>query len=1364
MDQPTDAPTATRAVASSSAAHVIAGFRYQLLQSISALVSLRDDEELLLEVSEDFTIVAEDATTDVQVKNSQAAKGPRAFSLQSPEVAAVLQRFWTSSKEATLNRRLVFLARGGAAGERDHVFPGTSPGLVYWRAAAMDADTQPLRSALINILPDSSLRSWLISQPDDAELRSRLLRRVQWELNSHSAEQLVIQLRDQIGELFYARNLPIMAAAQAVRALTDLAFETAGKPNEAERHLNRRDLVRTMEEAAAALLLGQQIATAPPAAAVVSQNILVSELDDVSSLIARRSDTVDELMRQTTGQPLIWIHGANGVGKSTLARLIAHQLGGRWLELDLRPVQRDAAGSLAAWRELARAIALSSPADGIIIDDFDGEGAIALRARLSALSQAFGSRGARVIVTSHHQPSAAVLLECGSAATAAVQAPYFSEQDVMELVGAPPAPDEEMIHPWSVFIRLTTGGGHPLLVAAKISSLRARGWPTTALVEDILGEPSEAVRLSRDEGRRTLLNDLAELDQARSLAAGQLLRRIGCVFDRVEDGLIRQLAIVAPSLPNSGDALAVLRGTWLEQLPGGDLRISPLLADIGADVPPDQARDWRRLAAEYWLSKRTLDARTLPLCFWNAFWGDHSGVLMVLCNTIQTMPKEQLRAAAALLSPMTALTTERSFYSSNPAVAVQLRLLQFDVADAVEDGALAAKIARRLIQEITAIEHQDLVALITHIATTRILMAEFAEITAAERISYALTLRTVQPQVRTIADDSLPDPATLLPPQFKPGMDVADLLFSMITRHIRNSADAQEAFMALDAISTRDRDGFLDAMSAIFDGHSVFVHSGWARDQLEERDMTGALKRYDEIAQIAAKWSRPDIEVEIACARSVILDEGLKQHDQALTAIDEAVSRHGPVAPLVRQKSKVLAHAGRDSEAVVLLLQVEDEVGIESPFDRALALRDGALSAARSSRFDDAIRLLDKALASAAAIDRPYWAAGLLIERSLILWRAGRRSEALLVAADALDAVEHFSPQDSRQAERSHQYARALVGLFFSEVEDDEHDKKPPFTFGDASALETDTANLVGANLRPLADNWRILATVEASIEADLGIDKRSMSKQIGQLVGTTEMLLLKIRYENAVRSRVISDSLRAGVAAISAAKALKEVPRNGDGLQRIAASQLTAIDAKVLAQDLSVREMVESLLLDTMVHRVFVESEALSTEFLAELQAASEAAFGEVSDLARVIEAGSANTIVGSSSPLSMHYAKATTIPQQSLENDPSLRFYRDMMMTGRIATSFARETMAPAFTRQVASGWRHVLDQQRFMLRNPSRIAPEMESILEGMRPPTLAKIAALLLAVAPAVHHAFGAGWMELLNRVASGTRSNSFTGST
>jgi hypothetical protein len=496
------------------------------MQSVAALFNLRDNEELLLEISEDFTIIADDGTIDVQVKNSQAAKGPRAFSLQSPEVAAVLLRYWDASSEGSLDRRLIFLARGGVAVEREFIFPGALPGLTYWSAAALDADTKPLRSALISIFQGSSLSRWLTSNPSDAELRTRLLRRVQWELNSLSTEQLIVQLRDQIGELLYTRNLPIIAAAQTVKALADLVFETAAKPHAHDRRLKRLDLLRTMEEASSAILLGQKMAAVTQPRDEIGGSILVSELGAPSTSIAQRIGIVDGLLTQAIGQPLFWIHGANGVGKSTLARLAAHRQGGRWLELDLRPVQKETAGSLAAWRELSRAIALTAPPDGIIIDDFDDEAAGALRSRLAALTRMLSARGARLVVTSHHEPSAAFLLECGTAATASVQAPYFSEGDIVELVSAPPSPNHDMVLPWSTFIRLSTGGGHPLLAAAKVSSLRARGWPNEALTEDIIGGPSDAVRLSREQARRTLLRDLAELDQTRSLDAGQLLRRI----------------------------------------------------------------------------------------------------------------------------------------------------------------------------------------------------------------------------------------------------------------------------------------------------------------------------------------------------------------------------------------------------------------------------------------------------------------------------------------------------------------------------------------------------------------------------------------------------------------------------------------------------------------------------------------------------------------------------------------------------------------------------------------------------------------------------------------------------------------------
>jgi hypothetical protein len=72
-----------------SAAHVMAGFRYQLLQSIAALIALKENETLHLEVSEDFSVTAPGRATDHQAKNSQAAAGSPSYSLQSSLVRGV---------------------------------------------------------------------------------------------------------------------------------------------------------------------------------------------------------------------------------------------------------------------------------------------------------------------------------------------------------------------------------------------------------------------------------------------------------------------------------------------------------------------------------------------------------------------------------------------------------------------------------------------------------------------------------------------------------------------------------------------------------------------------------------------------------------------------------------------------------------------------------------------------------------------------------------------------------------------------------------------------------------------------------------------------------------------------------------------------------------------------------------------------------------------------------------------------------------------------------------------------------------------------------------------------------------------------
>ena len=340
---------------SPNAADALHGFRYQLLQSLSAWLNLRADEELWLEVSEDYSIVSGTQEHAVQVKTSRAAAGATRRSLQSKDVRAALGRFW-ARQESSPGARLTFMANGGAAVERDYTFPNNVSGLVYWEAAARGADCTPIRQVVSELFNGEPLGTWLASDPSDQVLRERLLRRVEWALSAANANDLNTQLCDQLAIGYQAMGLPLWASSQGVQALLSQVFEVASQPDPARRKLTIHDRHQAIDATVKALIQARHIGAASQAAAEQFHSVLVDEVC-VTSAMAERIETTATIAQAIGSEPLIWLHGGHGTGKSTLARLLACRYGGFWIALDLRPVQGDAAGVLAAWRELLRIIA-----------------------------------------------------------------------------------------------------------------------------------------------------------------------------------------------------------------------------------------------------------------------------------------------------------------------------------------------------------------------------------------------------------------------------------------------------------------------------------------------------------------------------------------------------------------------------------------------------------------------------------------------------------------------------------------------------------------------------------------------------------------------------------------------------------------------------------------------------------------------------------------------------------------------------------------------------------------------------------------------------------------------------------------------
>jgi hypothetical protein len=1326
--------------------HVLAAFRYQLLRSLDAWLGLRADEVLWLEIEEDFSVVSADAATHIQVKHSVAAAGPKPRSLHSSDVCDVLRRYWVRSNQGLDNKsQVAFIANSGAAREQKLTFPANAPGLEYWGIAALDADTAPIREALATVFAGEPIGEWIAGTPSDEELRARLLRRVQWILNALDAAPLNDLIRDKLAEIYFAKGLWVTLADESVHGLLSRVFETASARQADDRQLTAIDLHRCIELAAAPTAALQNSARMFSGAVEdsVVGGIFVSPLLPPPANITDRGAAVQEIRARVRGEPVIWLHGTHGVGKSTLARLIALQIGGSWLGLDLRSVQEDARAALSAWRELLRALLRDPQVDGIVIDDLAGPALDALRPRLLALIASVAPRGIRVIVNSSYAPSAARLTDLGASPNAAIQAPYFTEEDVRALVTSQNPPPEEMIEGWTRLIHVTTNGGHPLLVAVKVSSLRSRAWPTSAFLEDIGPRASEALQTTRDEFRRRMLDEIP------SSEARQLLRRLGCVFDRADDALIMKLAQGEPPIQNAGDALAVLRGSWIEVIPLNDLRLSPLIANIGQDVLEQERLQWRRIAAEHWLSMRVLDERTLPLCFWNAFWGKHTGVLARLCEIIQTLSGERLRAAAALLSPMTVLVTDRSIYSEIPAVAVMLRLLQFEVANAVEDGETADRAARRLLVEIDAVEHEELRLLEASIAIPKVLLAEHANISPTFQLDCALRLRAVLQRIAASDMPELKKVTASITNTFDPDIDMAGFLFAVVVTHIRSSAGMLAMIEALDALNEADRNSFLDgAALSLGQVAGSFVHNGWAQEQLDGHDLRPALERFKQMTETAKHWGRPDLQVQLVCAQSVILDECLDDAAAAIVTVDEAMAELSSAPALIRQKAKVLGHTGDDAASARLLMSVEDIVGAGEPFDRALALRDGGVSAARAELFPDAIRLFGKAHdILMRECDRPVLAVGVQIEIALTFWAMKDRPAAIVTLADALDGVEPLDPDGSRQNERVHQFARATIGSLWQDLNPHPSRNRPNIAIGQASALTGD-GPILKIDLKPLADNWRILAVCEIEMGIDAGIERRSQAKQRGPGLASIEMVITTSRYARAVATNDIDAAFRLGLAAVSASRVAAELRAAGTAEARATPAEMESKSLQMLLAE-GWGEIVKTIPVDLLIWRRF--QGGWDSRLLDLIDAACAAAWGNSASIADILKAASGLDAPRSDASAATALA-ARLNPTFDPKGNPAIRFLRDQLLVCHTAASLARRVLEPIVVTEVVEGWSRVLADEGFALRAPLEHAPAIEAAISDTRSSGLSGAARLLLAAAPATNAQPGEKWVELLRRIS------------
>jgi hypothetical protein len=242
----TPSPAGPQGDPAGQAAASLRGYAYQLYASAVAWLKLSDDEELYLEVAQDYAVAARDALAAVQVKDTEAT-----VTIVSEGARQAIDDFVdlvgrNPGRRVTLR----FLSTAGIGRERagEHR-AGSEPTLNYWMKVASRADVAPLREILNKLSLSDKARVFIAARSDE-ELLNDLIRRISWDCGAPPLDEIRRELDDQL-VLYGARHLKIPAdeAKQKSATIIQHLLAKAADPEASKRKLTSAELLSLLDTA-----------------------------------------------------------------------------------------------------------------------------------------------------------------------------------------------------------------------------------------------------------------------------------------------------------------------------------------------------------------------------------------------------------------------------------------------------------------------------------------------------------------------------------------------------------------------------------------------------------------------------------------------------------------------------------------------------------------------------------------------------------------------------------------------------------------------------------------------------------------------------------------------------------------------------------------------------------------------------------------------------------------------------------------------------------------------------------------------------------------------------------------------------------
>jgi hypothetical protein len=1331
------------------------GYAYQVAASTAAWLDLDDSARLYLEVAEDYATVAAGVLNTVQVKDT---KGSGAITLNSQSVRdAVANYVNLVALNPGHSVQLHYLTTSDIAAERripDR--PAGETGLLYWRKAASGGDVAALRAMLEGPNFSVEVQQFVRDRPDDEVLRRDLLRNIHWQCGQPIFSDLLREIEDRLVVLGTDRyRLPAQDTQRFANALMFHVLRKSVLPDAKQRLLTRAELDRSIYTltsvtvprsvvdaivAGSKTFAGALTGGAPVALALSASNLNwllpSSDIPRAIGIIARPTAR-ETIIKGLAARGIVFAVGATGVGKSLLARDSAEAFAGDFVLADLRDAT--SAESHARLNGILGRLG-STSARALIIEDLNHTEDPSVLRTLGAIINASRRRDRVALVSSYREPSARALAELGLDAQAIFEVPYFTEDEVKAVVQTNDG-DPQI---WGRVAYLAGGNGHPQLVHAFVTGMAMRGWPEAALKDIVTaGMTTEDVDAARDAARRQLVAALPE-------STRRLLYRLSLVIGRFDRPLALELGALPDPIPEPGEQFDKLIGSWIEFVSKGYFRVSPLAANSGREIlaQGEQQAVHNAIAART-LADRRISIADASVVLSHALLGKSSLVLMGLARSVLTAEPEIRRQLYEWFFLLRHARTDRLIYPESPAISRLLRLAQFKLVAVGNDSEEISACAAAVLREGDAADHDqelntafEVLALATILATIGIAEHLPNWIDLIWRMKAAL-------ESRGAAHDLLPGLAQA------ESANHYSMLFCVGVSHLSSVRRLEEIFVTLDALTHEQRSMLLEAYERKPGDYHVLVSGPWlGAERKRQLDWADSAARYSRMAEIAHRWRATSLAAECYAARAVMLDEYGEDSAEALRSLDEAEAALGENVIIARARAKVLWRHDDHVGALAIMRLIADRISPDSPIARSFALREAAISAAKTGDWEQAELWFDEAKAAAElaqAEDMPPMAIGLGIEATMAAFHRGHRARAIKRMADSLLVLQMLDPESSLRAAYCHRVARHTVLWLRTQLEglktqaDNQLIELPPGTCSNPEPLQA----IKELPLGPIDLAWYMLAQAEIALGENVGIVKSLHARLEKGPIPIMEVMVSQSWIQQAVKTSDtqifamhLSDWLD-GVAYLHS--------RGGSLRQSFNVLEPERGKIPSLSPSQISEEYIQATGTDAILSLLVVSALEQRTDPASLLKRQLVDQFGEAFPGSRVF------SLLEGEQPPERNLEQVTAVLLRLLRAGEHLGPFRvceiGLRMFEKARQSHFKDVVIPVLARWMRAQWSRIISQESFRLPHPMATIPAVETALNDKRRDDEGFIAALCIATADAVGIPLASEYRETLKALTA-----------